>query len=154
MRSPAFTLIELLIVTLIIALLSGGFMISYTNLREKAVFDDDQSKTISIIQKARDLSLTNLQVNDLETDYYRLEVKTDGITLTGYDIDGGTRSIGSVTFSTGITSDTEFYADYSPPYGTITLSTGGQSQDFTIADSNGNTSTVSIGIFGGFPEAS
>lgn len=128
-------------------------MISYTNVKEKAVFDDNESQAISIIQQARDLSLANLQTNDTDTDYYRLTISTESITLIAYDADGGTETVANVTFNPGITSDTEFYADYTPPYGEISISTGDQSKSFTLSDSGSNSSTISISVFGGFPDA-
>ena len=149
---PAFTFVEIVIVMLLIAMFSAGFSISYSNSQKKTTFDSDQNKTLSIIQKARNLSLTNLEVNSKQADYYRLSIATSGLTLTGYDIDGGTSSIDSVTFSTGITSNTSFSVDYAPPYGEVTINSGGPT--FIMSDTNGNTSTITISAFGGFADAS
>lgn len=149
---PAFTFVEIVIVILLIAIFASGFALSYENSREKVTFDSDQQRVLSIIQKARNLSLTNLEVNDKQADYYHLAIATSGITLTGYDIDGGTSAIDSVTFSTGIISDRSFSVDYAPPYGEVTINSGGPT--FIMSDTNGNTSTIRISPNGGFADVS
>lgn len=148
---PAFTFVEIVIVILLVSMFSTGFAISYSNTKKKVTFDSDQSQVLSIIQKARNLSLTNLQVNSKQADYYRLYVMASGVLLSGYDIDGDTATIDSFTFSTGITSDTVFSVDYNPPYGEVTINTGGPT--FILSDAYGNTSTITISENGGFADA-
>ena len=97
---PAFTLVEILIVIMMIGIFSTGFAISYSN-SQKVTFESDKERFFHY-SKARNLSLTNLMVNDKQADYYYLEAGTASITLTGYDIDAGTSEIDSLTFSSGI----------------------------------------------------
>ena len=126
--------------------------ISYTNSQKKVTFDSDKQKVLAIIQKARNLSLTNLMVNDKQADYYYLEVGTASITLTGYDIDAGTSSIDSVTFSTGISNSLPFGVKYHPPYGTVVFDSS--THGLILSDGTGNNSSqISISEFGGFANA-
>ncbi len=154
---PAFTLVEIVIVIMMIGIFSTGFAISYSNSQKKVTFESDKEKVLSIIQKARNLSLTNLMVNDTQADYYYLEVTGanltgTGLTLTGYDIDGVSSLIDSVTFSSGIYTNLFLKVKYYPPYGTVTFDSG--IHGLILMDGTGNNaSTITISEFGGFADA-
>lgn len=149
---PAFTFVEIVIVMLLVSIFSAGFAISYSNNQKKVTFDSDKEKVLSIIQKARNLSLTNLMIGTEQADYYQLVVSTSAATLTGVSIDGTSSVIETVTFSSGIEADSILSVKYIPPYGTVTFVSNAHAVTIHDEDST-NTSTITISEFGGFAEA-
>lgn len=161
----AFTLIEILIVVAIISILTGGFVISFNNLRIKGDFEDHEAGILSLINQARTLSLSNVQHDTGEaTAYYDLGVSVDSnsLILSTYDINGISQTIDRYDLdeSTHIyvdscgSSSSGFSINYTPPYGEISFSDDTQRKTIYIcSEENPDYSTrITIDIFGGFPE--
>lgn len=163
---PGFTLIEILIVVTIISILTGGFVISFNNLRIKGDFEDHEAGVLSLINQARTLALSNVQHDTGEaTAYYELGVSVDSnaLVLSTYDINGISQTIDRYDLddSTSIYSDAcgdnssgGFSIIYTPPYGEISFSDDSQIKTLYICSEDNldyNTS-ITIDIYGGFPE--
>ena len=160
-HQPAFTLIEILIVTIMLGIISISMAVSFSGSRTKVEFQDLEVKVINMIQEARSLGLANLLVNEEsaeQTDYYLLTIEQDQLTLEAIGVEGNSLPIETLTLSEGyeITfrgSINELEILYSPPYGDIAFGNGQSTNFFTLAAKDGSYETeYSISIFGGFPE--
>ena len=79
----AFTLIELMIAIIIIAVLTTGFALTFQRATLKATFDDQVTQITAIIEKAGSYALSNYLVNEADpAEYYYLYIRTDTITLS------------------------------------------------------------------------
>jgi type II secretory pathway pseudopilin PulG len=161
-RHAAFTLGELMIAIMIIAILSISMVVNFSRSEQKAIFDDYRAQILAVMQQARGLSLSNILVEEStreETDYYVLELKTDGITLTAWGVDGSDVDIVDFDFEEGYEFTTDTYIYYFPPFGDIcftndpTCSGGTTGKTFTFQSTDGNYSQrYAFTIYGGYPE--
>gem|GEM_PF-1720085 len=165
-RTRAFTLIEMMIVTVIMAILAIGLLFAFQGTKDKADFSNQQIQVVNLIQEARGLSLSNLMVESGGTDYvaeyYKLEIAPAAVSLTAHadtDEDGiadASVEIGEVTFEGDVfvRLSTIFDAYYYPPYGDVCIddcSTGPTQDTFTLTDGV-NETDITITIYGGYPE--
>lgn len=122
----AFTLIELTIVVIIMAILSVSLALAYQNIQLKVRFDAHVSRIISIFQEARSSSLSNRMIDGTDpTAYYELSLDTTSITLTAYANDTSINEVlDTYTFDSDISlssSVNDIY--YFPPTGEVCIST-------------------------------
>src|SRR3989338_10087583 len=107
-RLRAFTLIELMIAIIIIAVLTTGFALTFQRATLKATFDDQVTQITAIIEKAGSYALSNLLVNDSEpAEYYYLYIMTSKITLSAVDADGASETLETLTFEDGFSMNAE-----------------------------------------------
>lgn len=160
MNTRAFTLIEVMIVTILVGILSVGLSLSFGGIRESTAFGQHQTRVVEIIQKARGLSLSNRLLNDQPIDSYFLYITNEGIALhvTG---PGGVEEVDRFDFDRSnwdFQIDTVFDVYYFPPYGDIcfteSCNSGLTSRSFHLySPSNPELDTqITIDIYGGFPE--
>lgn len=158
LRAPAFTMIELLIAIIIIAVLSVAIAVNLSRGALKAKFDDQVLQVTHIIEQARSYSLNNYLINDTDpVEYYLLTVAPTGLTLEAYGA-SSPATLEEVTLEDGfvisITTDDTIY--YVPPYGQIYIeseTSGTTELPFVISDENGTYNTiVTVNIYGGYPE--
>jgi prepilin-type N-terminal cleavage/methylation domain-containing protein len=172
---PAFTLIEVTIVVVIMAVLTVALALSFTGARTRATFTDQQLQVVNIIQKARGLSLSNsLDSRDNVIDYYRLYVDSLAPTITLSSItttDAGLeveQEVDSVELEEGFqiiildedgdpSGDWDFAACYIPPYGEIQFGFGCSDRDTEMSFALSNSTidrevTITISVHGGYPE--
>lgn len=157
----AFTLIELMIAILIIAVLSAALMLNFSSASQKALFDDQITNIVRVIEQARSYSLTNYLVNDTEpTEYYLLTIGADYLSIEAYADYAGTHdSLEEYELDTGFTTTaTDDEVFYIPPYGQVCLEypcvDGGDTEyPFVVSNSDGSLSQViTITTHGGFAE--
>lgn len=159
LRPPAFTMIELLIAIIIIAVLSVAIAVNLSRGALKANFDDQLIQIVHVMEQARSYSLNNYLIDDTDpTQYYRLTFRSSMVTLKAY---GATLDVilerveldDGFTISAG-TLPQEIY--YIPPYGDMYIeseSSGLTEFEFTVDDDTGVYSeTISVNVYGGYPE--
>ena len=163
-RQSAFTLYEIIIVIMMIAVVSVGLAISFGGTKTKVEFEAYETEIVNIMQVARGKSLANTLVGeDEETDYYLLDVNTDGMSLTAYGVDYGESGaadpieISSFTLEDGYEINREFEVYYFPPYGELCFevdcSGTSSSKQFRIDSPNSEYFTrYLLNLHGGYPE--
>ncbi len=141
MKRPAFTLIEILIVISLLGIISLGLALSFQYGRSRAEFKKAEYQLTNIIQRARELSLSNILITDyaqdFETDYYQLQIREDGATLTAY----GTSPAGelkpyeieiiNLNSDYGLSIDSALNIYYIPPYGEICFTINSANCDYS-----------------------
>lgn len=150
LRAKAFTLIELLMVIVLVAVLSVLLVTSFVSLSSNARFNNTKTQIVSMIEKARSLSLSNILINDTEpTDYYKLSLIDGMVTI---DAHGPTLSESIATLSLDIdfsfTTTLDVY--YFPPYGDVCFNASDCSDLSTSAEvvlSNADASKTATFIF-------
>ena len=154
----AFTLIEMMIVTVIVAILALGLLFAFQGTKDKADFSNQQTQVVNLIQEARGLSLSNLMVGDEIAQYYLLSVQRGSVTLSSVAESGTLLEVGMVTFEgdVSVPRGTTFDTYYFPPYGDVCFSEDCAATDptedtFTLTDGV-NESDITITIYGGYPE--
>lgn len=163
LRPPAFTMIELLIAIIIIAVLSVAIAVNLSRGALKANFDDQLVGIVHVLEQARTYSLTNFLIEDTEpADYYLITIAETGVTLEAYGSSGLTSTLENVELADGFTisatSTTTLPQSiyYVPPDGDIYIEseTSGITEfEFSVEDDSGTYSeTVSLNIYGGYPE--
>lgn len=163
MKRSAFTFIELLITIVVLGIITISLAVSFDATKGKADFRNNQAEMINIFQKARALSLSNVVVdttNEINTDYYLLDVAEGSITLTAYGSDSiYTTEIDSYTFDDEISLNKNFKVYYTPPYGDICIddltSCSTTSKAFTLIGKYGDIEYEQqylISIHGGYAE--
>lgn len=157
----AFTLIELMLVIVILAISSAALLVNFRSASQKALFEDQLSNIVNVIEKARSYSLTNYLVNDFEpAEYYLLTIADNSISIEAYADYGGTHETLEeydlpIGFETTAADDEIFYF---PPYGQVCLTysctmAGFTKYSFTVSSSDGSlTQTITITTHGGFAE--
>lgn len=159
LRAPAFTMIELLIGIIIIAVLSVAIAVNLSRGALKANFDDQVLQVVSIVEQARNYSLNNYLINDTDpAEYYLLTIAPTGLTLEAHGASASSVTLEEVTLEDGfvisVTTDDTIY--YVPPYGQIYIeseTSGTTELPFIISDENGTYNTVvTVNIYGGYPE--
>jgi prepilin-type N-terminal cleavage/methylation domain-containing protein len=163
----AFTLIELIISLLFIAILAMALYSNFSRGVLKARFDDEVVAITDIIEEARGYSFTSVLIEDTEpTDYYLLSIETTGISLEAYATNASgtvSETIKEITFDTRFTIDAPESIYYFPPEGDICFQFIDAEDfdcdpdineiDFTLADSTGTyDQTININVYGGYPE--
>lgn len=161
LEAPAFTMIELLIGIIIIAVLSVAIAVNLSRGALKANFDDQVVEIVHVLEQARSYSLTNFLISDTEpADYYLITVTSAGVRLDAYGptLDSG---LENVTLDDGFSIEDitgSEYAFYFPPEGEICFDTpdcasGVNEISFTVVDSSGTySSQITLNIYGGYPE--
>lgn len=164
MKHRAFTLIEIIIVIMVVAILSTGLALSFSNGRGQAAFKDAQYQITNIIQEARALSLSNVLIEDtgVEADYYLLDITASELTLTAYGMGESAaveHEIQSVTLSDGVEIDSGLQVYYIPPYGDLCFTYAGicnytttESSFTLIRENSDQTATFTLSIYSGYPE--
>ncbi|MBT4385113.1 type II secretion system protein [Candidatus Peregrinibacteria bacterium] len=137
---PAFTLIEVIVVTSMVAILSMGFALNIDKIRKRGNFHAVQNEIVGVLQNARSLSLSNqLRTNegdgiDYPVKYYRIMIKENGLGLDAYldmpgadplpqenltlvDFDSMTEEDFSIIDN--MVADRNLLVFYFPPYGEI-----------------------------------
>jgi len=158
LRPLAFTLIELMLAIIIIAVLTTGFALTFQRATLKATFDDQVTQITAIIEKAGSYALSNLLVNDSEpAEYYYLYIMTSKITLSAVDADGASETLETFTFEDGFTMNAAAKIYYFPPDGTVCFSTDCSdtttTKRVTFRDSDRTYQTrFAITKYGGYPE--
>lgn len=122
----AFTLIEVTIVVIIMAILSVSLALAYQEIQLKVRFDAHVNRITGIFQEARSSSLSNRMIDGTDpTAYYELSLDTTSITLTAYANDPSVNEIlDTYAFDSDITlssSANDIY--YFPPTGEVCIST-------------------------------
>jgi len=165
----AFTLIEILIVIIITAVLTVGLAVSFSGGKALADFKADKAELTSLIQLARNSSLSSVLIDDeYETDHYLLELSSSAASLTavGYESDGTehTVELESMTFNTdhNIELDDSLTVYYIPPYGEVCFTYTGGACDYSDGttsetrilerEDSDQTATFTITIYSGYPE--
>lgn len=136
LRAKAFTLIELLMVIVIIAVLSVLLVTSFVSLSSNARFNNAKTQIVSMIEKARSLSLSNILINDTEpTDYYKLTLTGGTVTIDAYGTDPTiSESIASLSLDTDFSFATTLDIYYFPPYGDVCFNAADCSDPSTSAE--------------------
>ncbi len=157
----AFTLIELTIAIVIIAILTVALATSFYNGNLSARFNDERTKVVNVLEEARGYSLGSILIDETEpTDYYLITVSSSGITLDAY---GPTLDElkSSYYLEDGFNIDDitgSEYIFYFPPNGEICFETPDCSStlteiSFTLNDDTGTYSQlIKVNKFGGYPE--
>lgn len=157
-RRPAFTLIELLLVIMIIAITSAALAVSTRTATLKAKFDDQILNIRRIVEEARGYSLSNTLVNDLTpAEYYLLSITTTGLSLSAVAEDGTTEELDSFTYLTGYAMSEPMEVYYIPPYGEVCFAYPCDDvlteDSVTFSDTGANyEAMITIDIYGGFAE--
>lgn len=154
----AFTLLELLIVIVILALLSLLMAFSFNGIRNSVKFDNAKNDLVNIIQKARSLSLSNILINDTTpTDFYLLTLAPSGATVKAYGINSSgvevNDTLETLTFETGITLGGTQKVYYFPPYGDVCFSAACSETDTSKSltfSSEKESVTITIEKSGGY----
>ncbi len=160
LRAPAFTMIELLIAIIIIAVLSVAIAVNLSRGALKANFDDQLIQIVHVLEQARSYSLTNFLIEDTEpVDHYLITIAETGVTLEAYGSSGLSSTLENVELADGFTITATTLPQsiyYVPPDGDIYIeseSSGITEFEFSVDDSSGTYSeTVSLTIYGGYPE--
>ena len=157
-RAKAFTLMELLIVIVILAVLSVLLGTSYIKMASAARFNNAKTDIVNMIQKARSLSLSNILINDTEpTDYYVLTLEVGEVSIEAYASDGTSETITSLPLDSSFSFDTSLSVLYVPPYGdvcfdNIACASTDTTRDLILTDTYGHTATFTIDVNGGYVE--
>lgn len=157
-KKPAFTLIEILIVVILMAILTMTVAVSFDRSHDKAVFRDNQTEIINIFQKARSLAISNLLTEGDEALYYLVEITEDFIYLWTEGAAGGSEELARFYYDDDITVEPALEIFYFTPYGDVCFDIGCTDTDtektFTISSTSntGYTATISISTFSGLPE--
>ena len=153
----AFTLIELMLAIIIIAVLTTGFALTFQRATLKATFDDQVTQITAIIEKAGSYALSNYLVNEADpAEYYYLYIRTDTITLSAVN-DSDSETLETLTFEDGFTMNAAAKIYYFPPDGTVCFSTTCSdtttTKRVTFRDSDRTYQTrFAITKYGGYPE--
>ncbi len=161
MNQRAFTLIEVMIVTIMIAVISVGVSLSFGGIRKSTAFNEHQTRVVEVIQKARGLSLSHRVHNNEPIDHYKLGLYRYKAILTS-DGPGGVELIDEFKFDTtvwDIEIDVPIDVYYFPPYGDICFTPNCDGTDptsktinlYSTSDPNYITE-ITIDVYGGFPE--
>jgi len=162
----AFTLIEILIVIIITAVLTVGLAVSFSGGKALADFKADKAELTSLIQLARNSSLSSVLIDDeYETDHYLLELSSSAASLTAYGEDTANYvELDSMEFNTDyeITLDDSLSVYYIPPYGEVCFTYTGGACDYSDGttsetrilerEDSDQTATFTITIYSGYPE--
>lgn len=157
----AFTLIEVTIVVIIMAILAVSLALAYQSIQLKVRYDSNVNQIAELFQQARSLSLSSLMINDTDpTYYYILNVDEGAATLTAYSTDTSVNEvIDTFTYDSDMNITTpaiEVY--YFPPNGAIcfgvyTCTSTDTENSVTFEDSEGTYSTqFTITKAGGYVE--
>lgn len=157
-NQAAFTLIELVIAMVILAVLSIALVARFENATLKAHFNDQVNNVLRLIEETRANSLSNYLILDTEpTDYYILNIENGQVIVEAH---GPTldEELERYTLESGfeISDNKEIF--YYPPYGEICIglpdcSTGESEFSFTLSDTSGTYSqNITISVFGGYPD--
>lgn len=155
--SRAFTLIEFMIVTAILAILTSGIVVSLNAGRSKAKYRDHQNKIVNMYQTARALSTSNRLLTNVQAEYYHVNLSTGTIYLEGVDIVGTPTLIDQFDFDPAITIDNPFDIYYYTPFGkacfTLGCPGGTDIKQFTInSDEIDYNIDIAVTYTTGFPE--
>lgn len=157
LRPLAFTLIELMLVIIIMAVLSMALLLTVQRGVLKATFDDQVVEITAMIEKARGYALSNYLVNDTEpAQYYRLYIQTSKIRLIANG-ETDSETLETLSYESGFSMDSSTSVYYFPPNGDICFNTGctgsTTSKTFTFRDTNSTYQTqFTITKYGGYPE--
>ncbi len=160
LRAKAFTLVELLIVIVILAVLCVLLATSYIKLASAARFNNAKTDIVNMIQKARSLALSNILINDdpdYPTEYYVLTLEADEVTIDAYASDGTHESLETLTLDSSFRFSSPIEAYYFPPYGAVcfngeTCADTSTSKTTTLTDTYSHTATFTIDVNGGYVE--
>jgi Tfp pilus assembly protein FimT len=161
LRAKAFTLMELIIIIVILAVLSVLLGTSYIKLASAARFNNAKTDIVSMIQKARSLSLSNLLINDdpdYPTDYYLLTIGTSSVSIDAYASDDSTHeNLKTLTLDSSFSFSSPIEVYYSPPYGAVCFDDPGctstdTEQSTILTDTYGHKATFTIDVNGGYVE--
>ncbi len=157
-RLRAFTLIELMIVVMIMAILSVALMVTTQRGILKATFDDQVIEITGLIEKARGYALSNYLVNDTEpAEYYRLRVQTGQMSLIAMG-ETDSETLVTLTYEGDCSMSTNTSVYYIPPNGDIcfnsSCSSSTTSKTFTFSSDDYDTYQTQFTItkYGGYPE--
>lgn len=159
-ENRAFTLIELLLVIVIMAIITVGFALSMQKSTLKSTFDDQVLNIRRIIEKTRDYSLSNYLVNDdldAPAEYFRLSLATNSASVVAVAANGDEESLDSYVFQSGFAMGSELEVYYFPPYGEVCFSSDCSdvlpeaSTIFKDADDT-YEAEITINTYGGYPD--
>lgn len=150
----AFTLVEFIIVITIIAIMATGFALSFTRSKKSATFNDYETQIVSILQKARGLSFSDLNVESIDVDHYDLDIQTTSVTLNAINSTGTTVELEKISLPSEYRINSAFHVYYTPPNGEVTINDGSNVRSFTFyTTDSAYSSTIVISTFGsGYPE--
>ncbi len=118
-KRPAFTLIELMIVLVIIAIITTALVLSYQQLNLKVRYDTHVNNIVRIFQEARSRSLSTVLIEGTEpTEYYLLALNNYGIELIAYS-ENLEQVIEVYDFDEDIEISDEWEVYYFPPSGDL-----------------------------------
>ena len=158
---PAFTLIEMMIAIIIIALLTIAMAFSFSGARDRSNLSDQKTQILNIIQEARGLSLSSLLTENGDVaDYYELEIAEGDINLKAKAYQGGDILINRMDLEEEFEFEPfDFSIYYIPPYGEVCIDDippcdGSTSEvSFTLQTEDGAQQAVfTITKYGGYPE--
>lgn len=160
LRPRAFTLIELMIAVIIIAILSMALFVNFSGAVLKARFDDELTSISRMVEQARGYALSNYLVNDDEStpaEYYLLSFRRSRIVLSAVAEDGTREELESHSFDTSFSLNTTLAVYYFPPDGSVCFSAdcsdGLTESSLIFSDTDGTySSTITISVYGGFAE--
>ncbi|MBU0981733.1 prepilin-type N-terminal cleavage/methylation domain-containing protein [Patescibacteria group bacterium] len=157
LHAAAFTLVELLIVITLLAIMSAGILVNFNAGQDKAKFKDHQTNIINMFQQARAYAMSNRTINDVEVEYYYVEINELAIYIYGKDVNGLLTEIKDFQFEGTIYPDNEFFVYYFPPNAKACFNadctSGVATKTFTLHSTNTDyTQTISIDRLSGFPE--
>lgn len=157
-----FTLIELTIVILIIAILSLGLLTQFKGATEKARFKAQAQNVLRIMQNARSMSLTRKLIADSPVEYYKLDVTEDFVNLAAVAEDGSPEQLEYYEFENGYAMDSDFSAYFFSPSGSLCFTdelsscdSAGTEESVRFETETGALSaTFTLNINGSYPELS
>ena len=159
-RLRAFTLIELMLVVVIMAILSTALFLTTQRGILKAEFDDQVTEITGLIEKARGYALSNYLVNDLEpAQYYQLHIEATRIRLIAVGESGTnvSETLETLTYESDFRMGGATSIYYFPPNGdvcftkTCTGTTTYKSLTFHDPDYTYQTK-FTVTKYGGYPE--
>lgn len=163
-KKTAFTFIELILVITLLAILSTAVILGWRQNQIHAQFRDLETKIISMIQKARGLSLSNLTIENADesipVEYYLLNISETSLSIQaiGQDSAATAEEIDVLEFPEGFSLDTTFEVYYFPPYGEVCWESDcpddfEEEKTFTLSTEFSNENQeFGISIYGGYPE--
>jgi prepilin-type N-terminal cleavage/methylation domain-containing protein len=166
MEKPAFTFIELMVSTAIIAIISVTTALTIQTTRVRSAFRNYETQIVHLAQQARSASLSNLRIGGLEdiesseeVIHYQLAIRGAGVQLNAV---GETlvEELGIVNIADdpSIEIGPIFDVYYFPPYGDVCFNPSCTpdpitEKTFTINSIYTDIYTeITIDVYGGFPE--
>ena len=158
-KHAAFTLIELTIVIIIMAILSVAMAVSCQKVQLKVRYDANVDAITELFQRARSMSLSTLMIDGTDpTYYYELYLDSGSITLTAYSTNSSVyETLDSFDYDAGMDiTSLPIGMYYFPPSGEVCIgaascASGATQASITFEDDTGTHSTsFTITTAGGY----